>query len=113
MRRTRPDPEWFAVLRKGDVLQSPGGDYRVVRAVSRRARDGKLMFVVFVIRHCSWTKRPFTTYSAADLKTNGWGYVGVRVKLASDADRQLEKDLLAMCRGVRGVYKCCTVQGIP
>lgn len=86
MRRT-PDPDWFAFLRVGDVLQrGVKGSYRVVRDVSRRGQA--LTYVTFAIRRRSWTGRPDTTYTANDLKTFGYRYVGARVRLASELDER-------------------------
>lgn len=93
-----PDPEWFARVRVGDVLQrGMNGPYRIVRKVSRsrriyrrtvdRSDNAPLRSVVFAIRRRSWTNRCYTVLNASDLKTMGYRYVGASVALASDLDQ--------------------------
>jgi len=117
----RPDPDWFAILRVGDVLQrGRHGPLRVVRDVHRysahswnrhrRRQAGRLGSITFAIRHCSWTKRPYTVYTASDLKTFGYRYVGARVRL----DRPIDKRLAVAIRdSTNQSLKCCAVRGLP
>ena len=94
------DPDWFAYVRAGDVLQrGQRGSYRVVREVSRwechrrgvTVRDvGPLRCITFAIRRRSWTNRCYTVYTAADLRTMGFRYVGARVRLESEMDALIE-----------------------
>lgn len=95
--RQKPDPDWFAFVRKGDVLLI-GGSYRVVREVSRwervrrgvvREGVGPLRFVTFAIRRRSWTNRAYTVYTATDLKVFGAQYVGVRIPLTGEMDQRI------------------------
>lgn len=87
---SRPDPDWFAFVRPGDVLLHRGS-YRVVREVSRWG--GRLRFVAFAIKRRSWTDRCYTLYSANDLKTHGTRYVGARVKLDTEMDRKIHQSI--------------------
>jgi hypothetical protein len=105
----RPDPEWFAIVRVGDVLRSPGKSYRVVRE-ARRDENGRLRGVTFAIMRCSWTKRPTTTYIRMDLKV-GWSYVGARVKLTNEIDEKLARDVHAET-SADCVLRCCDVRGV-
>lgn len=122
-----PDPDWFAFVRPGDVLQrGKNGTLRVVRDVSRWSRvkrvgrfgydivrgHGPLRSVTFAIRHPSWTGRAYTVYNANDLKTNGWRYVGARVRLDTEMDRKIheaitedgwKRPFALTAKGVRGV----------
>lgn len=92
-------PAWRDTVKVGDVLQSPAGDYRVVRGITRwpprargRAKHGKgLIFFQFAIRRCSWTRRCTTTKSGADM--NGWIHTGHSVALDSPLDRQIAREL--------------------
>lgn len=120
MRRTQ-DPDWFDFLRVGDVLQrGKDGPYRVVRHVSRWERIGRgkverdrgpLRYVAFTIRHPSWTGRCHTHLAAADLKTQGYRYIGVRLPLTSELDAKIDAALKQPCgepyvltaKDVRGV----------
>lgn len=109
------DPEWFAFLRVGDVLEVNGA-LRVVRQVSRWANRHdpieRLRYVTFAIRHISWTGRCYTVYTAADLRRMRIRYVGARVKLASEMDgkiaaaitqRSSERPYVLTAHDVRGV----------
>ena len=120
----RPDPEWFATVRVGDVLLSGSGDFRVVRRVSRRGptwrrrglrldrgKPDELIGVTFAIRRCSRYHQPYTTYTASDLKTLGYTHTGVRVRLRSTLDKKLARYLER--RDGRPKMDCCTVRGLP
>jgi hypothetical protein len=106
--RRATDPVWFDHLRPGDVLRSRGGTLRVVRTVSRK-EDGKLWGVSFVIRHCSWTKRPYTVLTFNDLKTFRYTYVGARVRLDRELDRRIAD---AIRHKEDRTLTCCAVRGI-
>lgn len=102
-------PAWTRNVAVGDVL-SNGHIDRVVRSVSHKR--GELMCVVFVIRHCSWTKRGYTYYGWYDLKNAGYEPTGVKVKLDFAVDKIIENDLLYKNRFNRQLG-CCDVAGIP
>lgn len=110
--KPRPQPEWMATLRVGDVLTN-GHDFRVVRAVSywKGGRSqGRLWGVYLAIRRCSWTGRCFTVKTANDLMFNGFTKVpGVRVKLHTDLDQRIEASLEGWDRWDA---KCCDVIGV-
>lgn len=80
----------IAKLVPGSVI-ARGGNYRVVRSVKRFRR---CVYVSLAIQRCSWTRRPHTTYNIRDLIKAGYRYVpGVRVKLDSELDRCLLRDI--------------------
>lgn len=111
MRNRTCDPTWFAHVREGDVLQSRGGSFRVVRHVTRRP-GGQLLCVTFAIRTCSWTRRPYTVYTASDLKVFSFRYVGARIALSSELDRKLS-DAINHSGGERPHgLTCCSVRGV-
>lgn len=118
----KPDPAWFDTLKQWDVLESPSGDLRIVREVSRR--DGSwtpraglmpgrtLWAVTLAIRTCSWTHRPYTVYMASDLKTQGWRHTGVNVgPQRTKLDRLLLKEIRD--EGHARYLDCCDVRGLP
>ncbi len=105
-------PAWMRAIRVGDVLVRRGP-----RAVPRIVRDFKYLpppkdmgWVDFVIRRCSWTKRPLTTMSFNDLRTLGYEPIGVRVALHRRLDKKIARcaqdpyDRSLTCCDVEGVY---------
>ena len=101
---------WMQDVQVGDVLVSGRGTFRIVRDVKQKG-DGCI--VSFVIRHCSWTHRPYTVLFPADLKTRGYKPTGIRVKLKGQFDRIIKKELDRTRRGDPPVLTCCDVIGIP
>lgn len=85
-----PDPDWFAFLQPGDVLEFRGS-YRIVRHVTRW--HGRLHSVTFAIKRPSWTGRCYTVCDRNDLKTSGARYVGARVKLDTEMDRKIHQSI--------------------
>lgn len=109
-RRTHPDPDWFAWVQPGDVLRK-GNNFRVVRLVTRYPHTSWIC-VLFVIQRCSWTRRPDTCYSSADLKYQRWQHTGVRVKLTDDFSQRFEFYLQNYLDG-RRYMTCKTAVGFP
>lgn len=95
----KPDPEWFKDVTIGSVLREPnGGPFRIVRYVTRRRCDGRLMFVGFAIRRSSWTGRCYTMYTASDIKSRGFTMVPhVRVKLDKLIDVRIAQAMAQDC----------------
>lgn len=106
--RKHPDPEWFAIVRPGDVLRAPSGALRVVRSVRRR-ENGRLRAIQFVKRRCSRYPSPTTIYFDTDFRQQRWEYVGARVKL----DQPFDHDIALHCEHhSNGVLRQCDVVGI-
>jgi hypothetical protein len=103
-----PQPSWMAAVKVGDVLRSGSKTLRVVRKVSR-FKDGSLRSVTFSIRHCSWTRRPYTVMGYTDLRLLGYARVGANLKLESPLDRELALDI---ADHNRRQVTCCMVKGI-
>lgn len=114
------DPDWFAIVKEGDVLRSPSGALRVVRRVTRRGdydlnrRPGRsrgvglLVAVCFVKRRCSRYESPTTSYWFGELRT--WKYVGARVKLDLPFDEEIERSFDNL--GERCLLHQCDVVGV-
>lgn len=104
-------PKWFDTVKVGDVLQTPGGDYRVVREVtrhkSRRIPGRYEIYLTFAIRHCSWTGRGVTTKLGGEVLD--WKHTGCRVKLTSKFDQDIAYEAQLWVRGKRRLT-CCDVK---
>lgn len=74
--RHRSRPRWFDLVRRGDTLLAPCGQRRVLAVW--RGRDGALRGVQFQKLRRSQYDNPRTTYTASDLLTIGYGYLGHR-----------------------------------
>jgi len=106
-------PDWRDTLKVGDVLISPTGSWRVVRAVSYWSEDnwcatrrGLLQSVTLSIKRCSWTGRAFTLKIRSDLAR--WQKLeGARAKLSTEADRKLLEDIR---KYTTNHFTCCTVK---
>ena len=92
VRRYTPRPEWVDRADVGTVLISPGGDFRVIRQVTRGKHWGLPIFT-FAIRRCSWTRRPYTSYTWGELVRIGYTEAGAAVTLNTRHDRKLSKDI--------------------
>ncbi len=109
------DDGWIDRLQVGDVLKTPSGDLRVVREVKIMDNDrsiyhGRVGYLEFAIRHCSWTGRCTTCKSRTDLK--GWAPMGYRVKLDKEIDREIEHCLENYMPEHQTLH-CCDVKGVP
>lgn len=111
---------WAGDIEAGDVVKTRGGNLRIVRAVHRhpkangkgsgKATRARRVFCYFAILHCSWTGRPYTVYSVAEMVQIGYFPVSVkRRSLESDLDRKIACDFDAeKCE-----LTCCAVRGMP
>jgi hypothetical protein len=102
--------DWTATIEVGDVLISGSGVMRIVRSVTRSySRYGPRTSVSFVIRHPSWTGRPYTVMTSTDLRTLGYRKTKAKAKLGTEFDVKL-----AACLESREcAYKARDVVGIP
>jgi hypothetical protein len=83
---------------------------RLIRSVSKDAH-GRLRAVVFAIRRCSWTKRPYTVYQRCDfgglrMRPSGWP----RATFGLPSDQALLADINDHRRQR---MHCCDVVGWP
>jgi len=110
-RREWPQYAWLRSLKAGDVLESNIGSLRIVRKVSvcRERRGYGRISVSFVIKHCSWTHRCYTTMTDSDLITFGYRPIGVHIELDTEFD---EKVLQEIGNHGRPNLDCCDVKGI-
>jgi hypothetical protein len=91
----QPTRDWRDDLRAGDVIVSPRGDYRVVRYVSRSNKhDGFIWGIALAIRRRSWTDRPYTILTRADIKTMGFTLSNAKhIFRAGSMDVELYKNI--------------------
>lgn len=109
----RTQPDWMRKVRPGSILRK-GKSLRVVREASRYP-NGDLHCVTFVIKHCSWTRRPYTVVCYNDLRWMGYELVeGVTVKVDTEFDEKLKADMhKSRKHGDVFNYDCCDVKGFP
>jgi hypothetical protein len=97
----------------GDVLQTPSGDYRVVRHIGTGPLRGDYpnqpYYFGFAIRRCSWTHRADTIKLRSEIAN--WTRVGVRIKLDSKLDELLRDDLDDSRNNPQ--LTCCDVRSMP
>lgn len=104
--------DWIKNIKIGDILLSGRNTVRVVRRVTKSKKYDRLS-VAFLINRCSWTGRCYTVYTNVDLKILGYKPTGVNIKLDSDFDVAVEKEInFKDCRDPVKI-KCCDVTGIP
>ena len=108
-----PQPKWMARVVIGSVLREGSGALRVVRNLSRKA-DGRLAYVTFTIRHCSWTGRCYTVCTASDLRMRGFRMVSVAPRpLRTRMDRKIYRAITGNeCRRDGYSVTCCQVEGV-
>ncbi len=109
------DDSWIDRIQVGDVLKTPGGDYRVVRQADlckneRSVYFGRVKFLEFAIRRCSWTGRATTCKVRTELKD--WQPTGLRVKLNKEIDKEIQY-CLDNYDIESQTLDCCDVKGIP
>jgi len=108
---TRQQTDWMAHVKPGDVLETPSGDLRIARSVTRFP-DGDLKAINFAIRRCSWTGRAYTCYGFTDLMK--WKFKMKRKLPRDRISRLLAHDLRYECRMPEDqVLTCCSVVGVP
>mgnify|MGYP001583104671 CR=1 FL=1 len=110
-RRDWPENSWVKSIKAGDVLESATGSLRIVRQVTwcREKRGEGRLSASFIIKHCSWTKRCYTTMTDSDLFTLGYRPIRVHIELDTDFD---EKILQEIDNHGRPNISCCDVEGI-
>lgn len=105
--------DWMDKVKIGSILQTRGGQYRIVRSVSHYKRPpnkGKLRCVYFAIKRCSWTHRPYTIMSYNDLYQNGYSITSMTYKFGAKIDAKLAQEIAdhelrsMSCCDVKGVY---------
>ena len=94
------------VPRVGEVLKAPNGLMRIVRDVHLGRSNPS---ITFVIRHCSWTHRPYTVYTLCDLRYMGYTSTHVVVKL--DKLPQSRRIAAAIKDHRNRSLSCCDVRG--
>lgn len=108
-------PVAFEDLRPGDIVRLKNGRARTVLWSSQK--NGRLNRVTFVIRHCSWTKRPTTILDRYTLKQcfkSAWRPARPRL---TKLQRLALKDSQTpgyRCtpNGRGGILDCCDVVGV-
>lgn len=113
--RAKPAPDWFSKVQAGDVLRTPSGDLRLVRAVHRNPpkprRKREQVWVYFAIRHCSWTGRCYTLYSDSDSYLRQFEWVTRRKNWRpTRIDREIAKNIADHRYRTVG---CAKVRGLP
>lgn len=109
------DPEWAWIkkIRKGDVLQSGSGIFRIVRGVKHNGPSLGKTSVDFTIQHCSWTGRCYTVLTGCDLKSNGYRPVKAKpFALRTEFDRAVEAEIINRPPFDKCKLTCCDVVGI-
>lgn len=104
----RLQPEWMRSVKVGDVLVNANGTYRVVRSASFFP-NGNLSTVTFVIKHCSWTGRPYTVMNFTALRQQGYRPAHARSKMNGPLDPQIAR--VVVDHRDRSLT-CCAVKGI-
>jgi len=103
-------------IKVGDVLRAPSGRLRLVRAVHNsflrkhwKNNPKSRIWVYFVINHCSWTKRPYTLYTVAELERQDYRKMPASFKLNDKFQRLLIEEIETNVNN----FTCCDVVGIP
>lgn len=107
--------QWALEIAPGDVVEAPSGLLRVVREVHRYRRSApRQVWAFFSIQRCSWTKRPYTTYTVGELWQIGYRPLGIKSNLDSEFDRKLLEDMTGnRPKASDCTFRCCDVIGIP
>lgn len=109
-------PDWVLRVRVGDVLKWPNGAMRPVRLVHDHGAGPRKIYCYFVIKHCSWTHRPYTLYSIAELYCLGVRPTGINIRFKDELSQRLvreAKDCRAWTHGRGNDLTCCAVRGLP
>lgn len=110
---TRTQPAWMRCVKVGDVLRSGSGRDRVVRRTMFYP-DGDLRCVFFAIKHCSWTRRPYTILGYSDLRQLRYTPTKATVSMRKRIDRQLARDIGNwMLPPEKLATTCCLAKDIP
>jgi len=102
-------PAWLSELRAGDVIRTPSNDFRLVRRVTVRPSGNNAL--VFAIRRCSWTRRPYTVaFCSANWLWKCQPVGKLKGKLTA-LDFVLQRDIEDRSDPRR--LHCCDVRGLP
>lgn len=102
---------WMNRVVKGSVLQF-GKSFRIVRRATRYKHGknaGRLRSVTLSIKRCSWTTRCYTIMTYNDLYYRKAKFTGTLVKLNSQIDKKIEKEIIS---NSRPKLTCCDVDGV-
>lgn len=109
-------PEWVYRVRQGDVLKWPSGIMRPIRLLHYHHKDARRIYCYFVIKHCSWTHRPYTLYTIGELYCMGVRPTGVNVRFKDTLSARLVREMeesRAWNHGRGKDLTCCAVRGLP
>jgi len=113
--------EWARTIERGDVVRSPSGLLRVVRGVhrtgTRRRQRGTVysrgVYITFVIRHCSWTHRPYTHLNVGEMVQIGYRPTEAKYTFGP-VDAILDSEVSRADEEKRKpVFSCCDVDAMP
>jgi hypothetical protein len=102
--------DWIRNIKKGDVLRSGSGLYRIVRSVRHYKDTGTA--VIFAIKRCSWTHHCVTSLHRGDLVHQGYRPTGRKKLLNKTIDRMIEHDA-RLPKSEDCYLDCCDVKYIP
>lgn len=109
-------PEWTYRVRVGDVLRWPSGVMRPVRLLHFHHPHPRSIYCFFVIKGCSWTRRPYTLYNVGELYCMGVRPTGVNVRFKDEISRRLVEEMESSRpwnKGRGSDLTCCSVKGLP
>lgn len=104
-----PRHQWIRRLQVGDIVRAKSGLLRVVRAVTHHPHG--VSSIVFVIKHCSWTRRCYTYMNSHDLITFGYRPTGKRLPLRKNIDKEIASNIVNHSKDLQ-TLKCCDVEGL-
>lgn len=109
-------------LRTGDVIRL-NGSLRLIRKIEWRAHKPKRGlpktytydkgWFYFAIRHCSWTRRPYTLYSSVDLASMHVELIGRNVHTKHETFDHAFLTAIEQRLDAPRLLSCCDVRGMP
>jgi hypothetical protein len=106
---SRPEREVLIDSIQTEDLIRLNGAIRIARSVKRKG--GRVKSVIFAIRRCSWTRRPYTVINRADMYLKPLEIVAKGFSLCrGPIDAMLQSDIEA--RGGPSLLECCDVIGV-
>lgn len=106
-------PDWAYRIQRGDIIRK-GNSFRIVRKVSptwidkEKTKLANSTAVYLSIRRCSWTNACYTLIYLRDIVKLDYQPTGMRAKLATEIDSQVDECINDVSRGL----SCCDVEGI-
>lgn len=103
-------------------MKWPSGIMRPIRLLHNHAdhetrlTHARSIYCYFVIKHCSWTHRPYTLYSVAELYCMGVRPTGVNIRFKDAFSQRLVGEMeesRAWTNGPGNDLTCCAVRGLP